>query len=1591
MRCHPLGIVFRLLGTWVLTLGLTSAPVQTAWAGPCEVIDFSAVKQRSKSSGISTLIATPAAAPGDIVVLEDDVGCKIGPGFHTTAANNVITVEVLGSKTTPPGEFLSTSLSTSWESFTVTNGSQVVTGCFGGKCTGLTFTMPDEGLAGPARITVEVGGTVVARVFELGARTASCEVDAPDTFVGAFTLLPAFNQLVITDTGAPNFLTGALAFNESVLLPTALNLLGEPAVDAQLGRYTGPEVDAIPNQNFLRVFSRLFRPLPSIIRLVPFSSGKALYATADVPRATLQMLPADPLNPSIEYPLNFHEHRTSAAGPVALPNAVDMKFEGASPVVALRSSPETVAFGLSEALLGDLNADNDTSDLLFTATDIPSGVTTSTEQAIALIAASPELPVSNVRGTVAAFLHDEGRDNNTDLNGDGSIDDQVVRVLKSGVRLNPGVPTDTTADPLRSIDGQQFGVTGDYVLFRTPEIATAPQTTARVSDVAGTGGDDTSERPSVDDLGEHVAYASRAANLAAGASGADSQILVTDLMTGMHTLVSGSAGGEGNGDSFEPALSAGGSHVSFTSQATNLAALGGGGGTTQVVWERGTNVQGVTAGGLALALFELEPGDADVSGVDYAPCTAGGPGLSISFADDMTVVGALIAPDGPGCTFIAEFEGTWDVAPAGPIQVGSVITVSAVITSSTLFPPLAGVSDLGFSASNIVTDLNGPFSFDFQGSFELTGSTGVANTVAQVYARALGGGAPALASVALGGGGGSAASGESVISGDGQQVAFTSLASDLVDSDTNNASDVFVRNLATDTTTRVSVANNGGQAGGASSQPAMTPDGNWVAFASLANNLVGGGADTNGASDVFLRNRSAGTTERISVPAGGSAAGPSASPDLSHDARFVVFESGAPLVPADTNGVTDVYLRDRVEGETRRMSVASGGEQVSGGSFDPKISGDGTFVIFSSTGSLLPGAPQGTNVYRKNRITGTVELLSVGASNGDASTSGDPDRDGRTVAFDSDASLVLNDSLPVDVFVRDTGMGTDLNGDADDFDSVFQSFFASTSTPGLQPAAQVAASSARTGFGRALVTVPEADQGNTNLNATSLIVGADGDGDTTDGVLHLWDGLTAQMVNLGIAGTQGALSGTTLCALVDETQQNETDLGGSPGANDRVLVAGDVGTLLGTPGVGDLVNTGRAATQVHVADTVCIYTDPAGTLRFFDLSTGFHVSSGLPATAIMIGPNQELIAFRVPESLDLNGDGDSLDEVMHLVSKTAIQAAADGATISGDVTNLALGARDCTLPGCLAFPFGAILNNGAVSFLGTEPGENRDPADCLPTTTQSCDFNGDGDGGDTVVHYVKAQATGTQLQVTSVGSLALSSAGEQETSPFPTEDGTISIWLTECEAAEAACGIETGQAETIPPPLDPSCESKYDVNLDGSLDCTIRRRFLGIDSDKDGIPDPFDNCIDDFNPEQEDADGDDLGDFCDGDDATLPPCLRPCDLDENGVINQTDVDAILSAVASGAPAQGGTLSPECGDRRDRNADRKLTFLDASLCKADCVPADCSGTPPSVPAVPAGGGGAAPGCGIGPELALLVPLLMAVRRRWRGVHFVEGSY
>jgi len=273
--------------------------------------------------------------------------------------------------------------------------------------------------------------------------------------------------------------------------------------------------------------------------------------------------------------------------------------------------------------------------------------------------------------------------------------------------------------------------------------------------------------------------------------------------------------------------------------------------------------------------------------------------------------------------------------------------------------------------------------------------------------------------------------GPPAISADGRFVAFASSATNLVKGDRNGVPDVFVRDRVAGTTERVSGVSRKVEANGESSQPAISADGRFVAFASFADNLVPD--DTNFTSDVFVVDRTGGGPQRVSVSTiGQQGENRSESPSISADGRFVAFMSSSDaLVPGDNDGASDIFVRDRAAGTTEGISVAPTASGFGATSSSPAITPDGRFVAFDSWEPDL--VPSDTNnsfdVFVRDRATGGLERVSVssaGVQGDDWSLAPAISADGNLVAFHSFAdNLVAGDgNFDFDVFLRDRTAGT---------------------------------------------------------------------------------------------------------------------------------------------------------------------------------------------------------------------------------------------------------------------------------------------------------------------------------------------------------------------------------------------------------------------------------------------------------------------------------------------------------------------------------------------------------------------------------------
>ena len=295
---------------------------------------------------------------------------------------------------------------------------------------------------------------------------------------------------------------------------------------------------------------------------------------------------------------------------------------------------------------------------------------------------------------------------------------------------------------------------------------------------------------------------------------------------------------------------------------------------------------------------------------------------------------------------------------------------------------------------------------------------------------------------------GNDASDTTALSADGRFVAFISEADNLVDSDDNGEADIFVRDRQTGTTEQVSVSSSEEGGNSSSDDPRITPDGRYIVFSSYSDNLVDD--DTNDQPDVFLRDLQLGTTERVSLTDADveSESAGSFLPDVSSDGRYVAFQSSADdLVEGDDEGYLDVFVRDRVAGTTVRVSVSAGGGEPDDDSVNAAISGDGNVVGFTSWATNLEGAADansGGDVFVRDISAATTTRMSVdsaGVRGDDQSFEPAITPDARYVVFQSWAgNLVADDTNGAsDIFLHDRQTGdteivslTDADGIGDD-------------------------------------------------------------------------------------------------------------------------------------------------------------------------------------------------------------------------------------------------------------------------------------------------------------------------------------------------------------------------------------------------------------------------------------------------------------------------------------------------------------------------------------------------------------------------------
>ncbi|MCB2188336.1 MAG: hypothetical protein KQJ78_18100 [Deltaproteobacteria bacterium] len=402
---------------------------------------------------------------------------------------------------------------------------------------------------------------------------------------------------------------------------------------------------------------------------------------------------------------------------------------------------------------------------------------------------------------------------------------------------------------------------------------------------AGALADNRSSTPSCSASGRWVAFESEATNLAPGDTNGVYDVFVKDRRTGAVERVSVSSSGEqGNAKSESPVISANGRYVAFISRATNLRAGG-------------------LSGSYDFFVHDRQSGET----------TWVGPGPAALHGISLDLIPAISA-DGRYVVFVTDHP---DAAP------------------------------------------------------------GDTNTYYDVFVWDRDTGATERVSLSSGGAQGDADCYHADITDDGRYVVFSSQAGNLVTGDTGGFTDIFLRDRQTGQTTRVSVSTTGEAGNSHSDDPHVTGDGRYLVYRSLATNLAGAKTDANW--QIFFHDLTTAETSGISVRLDGTLDGNSAfTPRVTEDGRYVSFDSFSPnLVTGDTNGQTDVFLRDRQTGATSLVSLASGGTQGDGLSGGGDLSADGsTLAYHSEAANLVPGDTNGViDVFAAYPLVGNKRVM----------------------------------------------------------------------------------------------------------------------------------------------------------------------------------------------------------------------------------------------------------------------------------------------------------------------------------------------------------------------------------------------------------------------------------------------------------------------------------------------------------------------------------------------------------------------------------------------------------------------------------------
>jgi hypothetical protein len=1566
----------------------------------------------------------PIASPGQRVTVSLDFACNpSAPGFSPDLDENLVRIEFR-----PPGSATDPSLVTEVEV-----EPEAVEECGPSRCAYLAFRIPDtdgllapsgdgRGLVGPATLVVETGtGTRLATIGPLHQPTLSCGDQTPDPIFEHFVVLPPPNVVPPASSSGQQVALVTLAAVDAggdLVVPIDYsNVL--PSGDAgPLARIldatwdlpafeTGPAPISFPDNGFdwVRSFSDVGRAIPPFLEID--GNGGALSGSVDAAVSVLHIQNSDGNQTVFDLAYRLVDGR----GPVVINDPVSITIGGAIPLESLTTSEQTAVFVVDEAAQGeDLDGDGRLESQVVQIKDVSTGVTTDTGAAVTRVSfdgVNKQALANN--GQVVAFLQSEAA-SHVDIpprgaaGGDGDQLDDLVRVYDStGMLLSPdGI----LADAWPGVNSRSLAVTdGPLVVFGSFEGDESQATTELVSLASnGSPGNAASFDPDLSEDGQEVVFYSTASAFLPDTAPVYDETTFESVIG-----FDGSSGGMGASTRFD---------FDFDSWPLTLSTV------LDVPVDLnlfGNFGSGNTNGQFAFTVGSLPSGFQVISGDDpgfYYTC----------FPDTWPDTCAPFDPD------LNEFA------------IGQTIVFQATIPDENVFIDAETIGDpRARKPGNVhnwrieivatVTNLDGQGYVAVEAQLRLRA---ILNLTTQVYLRDRDTDTLELISRSPFGGPGTDYSLQPSVGGDGDVVAYTTMADTVTSEIDDNGVEDVIRWRRSDASSQFVSYNpsQGAPGNGPSNRGVVSGDGSTIAFVTRATNLFPPAAptDANGAGDDILIYDVASQTivDRVTGP------GSVGFLDLSWDGNVIAFGAYnfTDDLPSTPVGVADVFRIDRTTRERVRVTKAYDGTASNGDSgYGVSLGGEGgRYVAFSTDATNLIddaglGVP-GRHVLVYDHETGEMErvdLTTAGAIGDGAAEDPVISRDGQRVAFRSDAANLKGGSggsaLQAYLYDRVT--------DAIDLYS--------KGSDGQPQGAPGTSEIALSGDGYTVgwnSNDPGLVPGDANGDIHDIFVRGvhlaaapdrNGDGAGGDRVLQVFDP-HPEVRDVQPTGqlqyTKASVAGGRVATLT-----NETDLAAGLGANgdrdlaDRVVFLYDgLAQVLSPLGISarDLSLSPEALCLVvseqdegnlnddgDVADSLLVTYQVGGAAPLGPALTGYVADQVVAAGGRCFFTSPE-----GPEN-DLNGDGDTVDSVLRGFDVATGQLIEFFSSEDQDGNPLPAPER------LSAADFVATGDWVAFRTCEAEQGfremnRDGDAADCVMylanvvtgqllntlRAAERCTFDGCDPFFEPYRLRVDPSPAGEEVVTLSFVTYEPKQGGEMPGEGcLGTSPGTSCDLTTDGDDLDYVVQVvspASGQVQTVEvspeTPVAPFPTVSFAKNLLlvqlpclsvalPGVDCETTPKVTVVvgDSDGDGSLDSSltggDNCSE-FNPAQADGDTDGLGAACD-------PDTDPETQLETTTPQQELPGATVCELTGDGVIDESDVNIIFGDRgqrarpsdpRDADHDGQITVLDARYCVTQCTYPDCEPDPPS----------GWPSCGLlgGEALLVLFPWLWVRRRRTR---------